>query len=184
MTSLRKNILTYLSTIHKYYSTSNTSSYVCTRRHVGNSRKRHDIYRAKNGEKWQMSPNVGPTFSDISPTCCPTRQCCIKIANTDIRQTQLRPEGRTFETSAFPTPLFALPKLPVFFCKDLASSIHAWEHSSPNDPDTTCKGIPLSRGQMPSQHNTLPHTNDVPPPTCCRYFQTWQLDCHVQILEH
>jgi hypothetical protein len=65
-------------------------------------------------------------------------------------QTYLSPEGRMFETSAFPTPLFALPMLPVFFCKDLVSSIHAWERSSPKNSDTTCKGIILSRGQMPS----------------------------------
>ena len=76
--------------MRKYYSTSSTSSYVCTRRHVGNSQKRNDIDGAKNGEKWQMLLNVGPTFSDMLPTCCPTRQCCIKIGDADIRQTQLR----------------------------------------------------------------------------------------------
>jgi hypothetical protein len=43
--------LTYLSTIHKYYSTSSTSSYVCTHQHVGNSQKRHDIDGAKNGTR-------------------------------------------------------------------------------------------------------------------------------------
>jgi hypothetical protein len=37
----------------------------------------------------QMSPNVGPTFSDMSPTCRPTRQCSVKIADADIQQTQL-----------------------------------------------------------------------------------------------
>jgi hypothetical protein len=37
----------------------------------------------------QMSPNVGPTFSDMSPTCRPTRQCFVKIADADIQQTQL-----------------------------------------------------------------------------------------------
>ena len=89
MSSLRKNTLTYLSTIRKYYSTSSTSSYVWTRQHVGNSQKRHDIYGAKNGEKWQMSPNVGLTFSDMLPTFCRTHQCCIKIGNANIRQTQL-----------------------------------------------------------------------------------------------
>jgi hypothetical protein len=89
MSSLHKNTLTYLSTIRKYYSTSSTSSYVCTRQHDGNSQKRHNIYGAKNGEKWQMLPNVGPTFSDILPTCRPTRQCRIKNADADIRQTQL-----------------------------------------------------------------------------------------------
>jgi hypothetical protein len=31
-----------------------------------------------------MLPNVGPTFSDMSPTCRPTRQCCVKIADTNI----------------------------------------------------------------------------------------------------
>ncbi len=82
--------LTYLSTIRKYYSSSSTSAYVCTRRHAGNSQKRHDIDGAKNGAKWQMLPNVGPTFSDMSPTCRPTRQCCVKIGDADIRQTQLR----------------------------------------------------------------------------------------------
>jgi hypothetical protein len=81
--------LTYLSTICKYYSTSSSSSYVCTCQHVAKTRKRQDIVGAKNGEKWQMSPNVGPTFSDILPTCRPTRQCHIKIADADIRQTQL-----------------------------------------------------------------------------------------------
>jgi hypothetical protein len=81
--------LTYLSTIHKYYSTSSTSSYVCTCRHVGNSQKRHDIDGPKMEQERQMSPNVGPTFSDMSPTCHLTRQCCVKIANADIRQTQL-----------------------------------------------------------------------------------------------
>ncbi len=81
--------LTYLSTICKYYSSSSTSAYICTRQHVGNSQKQHDIDGAKNGAKWQMSPNVGPTFSDILPTCHPTRQCCIKIGDTNIRQTQL-----------------------------------------------------------------------------------------------
>jgi hypothetical protein len=81
--------LTYLSTICKYYSSSSTSAYVCTRRHVRNSRKRHDIDGAKNGAKWQMSPNVGSIFSDMSPTCRPTRQCRVKIGNADIRKTQL-----------------------------------------------------------------------------------------------
>jgi hypothetical protein len=81
--------LTYLSTIRKYYSSSSTSAYVCTCRHVGNSQKWHDIDGAKNGAKWQMSPNVGPTFSDMLPTCRPTRQCRIKIDDADIRQTQL-----------------------------------------------------------------------------------------------
>ncbi len=61
--------LTYLSTIRKYYSTSSTSSYVCTRRHVGNSQKRHDIDGPKMEQERQMSLNVGPTFSDMSPTC-------------------------------------------------------------------------------------------------------------------
>jgi hypothetical protein len=89
MSSLCKNTLTYLSTICKYHSTSSSSSYVCTCRHVGNSQKRCDIYGAKNGEKWQMLPNVGPTFSDISPTCRPTCQCCVKVADANIRQTQL-----------------------------------------------------------------------------------------------
>ncbi len=81
--------LTYLSTIRKYYSTSRTSSYVCTRRHVGNSRKRHDIDGPKMEQERQMSPNVGPTFSNMSLTCHPTRQCRVKIANANIRQTQL-----------------------------------------------------------------------------------------------
>jgi hypothetical protein len=31
--------LTYLSTIRKYYNSSSTSAYICTRRHVGNSQK-------------------------------------------------------------------------------------------------------------------------------------------------
>ncbi len=97
MSSLRKNTLIYLSTIRKYYSTSSTCSYVCTCQHVGNSQKRHDIYGAKNGEKWQMSPNVGLTFSDKLPTCRPTRQCHVKIANADIRQTQLsHPKFKTY----------------------------------------------------------------------------------------
>ncbi len=82
--------LTYLSTIRKYYSTSSTSSYICTHQHVGNSQKRHDIDRPKMEQERQMSPNVGPTFSDMSPTCCPTQQCRVKIANADIQQTQLR----------------------------------------------------------------------------------------------
>jgi hypothetical protein len=82
--------LTYLSIIRKYYSTSSTSSYVCTRRHVGNSRKRHDIDGPKMEQERQMSPNVGPTFFDMSPTCRPSRQCCVKIADANIRQTQLR----------------------------------------------------------------------------------------------
>ncbi len=43
--------LTYLCTIRKYYSTSSTSSYVCTCRHVGNSQKWHDIDGAKNGAR-------------------------------------------------------------------------------------------------------------------------------------
>ncbi len=73
----------------KYYSTSSTSSYVCTCRHVGNSQKWRDIYGAKNGEKWQMPPNVGLKFSTMSPTCHPTYQCRIKIANADIREIQL-----------------------------------------------------------------------------------------------
>jgi hypothetical protein len=81
--------LTYLSTICKYYSNSSTSAYVCTHQHVGNSRKRHDIDGAKNGAKWQMSPNVGPTFFDMLPTCRPTHQCRVKIGDADIRQTQL-----------------------------------------------------------------------------------------------
>ncbi len=82
--------LTYLSTIRKYYSTSSTSSYISTCWHVGNSRKWHDIYRPKmEQEEKQMLPNVGPIFSNMSPTCCPTRQCRVKIANADIRQTQL-----------------------------------------------------------------------------------------------
>jgi hypothetical protein len=82
--------LTYLSTIRKYYGSSSTSAYVCTCRHVGNSRKQHDIDGAKYGAKWQMSPNVGPTFSNMLLTCRPTRQCCVKIGDADIRQTQLR----------------------------------------------------------------------------------------------
>jgi hypothetical protein len=81
--------LTYLSTIREYYSTSSTSFYVCTRRHVGNSQKQHDIDGPKMEQERQMSPNVGPTFSDMSPTCRPTRQCRVKIANVNIRQTQL-----------------------------------------------------------------------------------------------
>ena len=81
--------LTYLSTIRKYYSSSSTSAYLCTRRHVGNSQKQHEIDRAKNGAKWQMLPNVGPTFSDMSPTCCPTHQCRVEIGDADIRQSQL-----------------------------------------------------------------------------------------------
>ncbi len=81
--------LTYLSTIRKYYSSSSTSAYVCTCRHVSNSQKRHDIGGAKNGAKWQMLPNVEPTFSDMLPTCHPARQCCVKIGDTIIRQTQL-----------------------------------------------------------------------------------------------
>jgi hypothetical protein len=76
--------LTYLSTIRKYYSSSSTSAYVCTRRHVGNSRKQHDIDGAKNGAKWQMLPNVGPKFSNMLLTCCPIRQCRVKIGNADI----------------------------------------------------------------------------------------------------
>jgi hypothetical protein len=81
--------LTYLSTIRKYYSSSSTSAYVCTCQHVGNSQKQHSIDGTKNGAKWQMLLNVGPTFSDMSPTCCPTHQCHVKIGNADIRQTQL-----------------------------------------------------------------------------------------------
>jgi hypothetical protein len=49
---------------------------------------------AKNGEKWQMLPNVGPTFSDMSPTCRPTRQCRIKIVDADIQRTQLSSRHR------------------------------------------------------------------------------------------
>ncbi len=82
--------LTYLSTIRKYYSSSSTSVYVCTCRHVGNSQKRHNIDGAKNGAKWQVLLNVGPTFSDMLPICCPTHQCCVEIGNADIQQTQLR----------------------------------------------------------------------------------------------
>ncbi len=37
----------------------------------------------------QMSPNVGPTFTDMLPKCRLTRQCRVEIANADIRQTQL-----------------------------------------------------------------------------------------------
>ncbi len=48
-----------------------------------------NIYGAKNGEKWQMSPNVGRTFSDMLPTCRPTGQCRVEIANANIQQTQL-----------------------------------------------------------------------------------------------
>ena len=93
--------LTYLSTIRKYYSTSSTSSYICTCRHVGNSRKRHDIDGPKMEQERQMLPNVGPTFSDMSPTCRPTRQCCVKIANADIRQTHLRSQlGPLFSSDA------------------------------------------------------------------------------------
>jgi hypothetical protein len=82
--------LTYLSTISRYYSTSSTSSYVCTCQHVGNSQKRHNIDELKMEQERQMSPNAGRTFSDMSPTCRPTCQCCVKIADADIRQTQLR----------------------------------------------------------------------------------------------
>ncbi len=41
----------------------------------------------------QMSPYVGPTFSDMSTTCCPTQHFGPEIANADIRQTQLRAWG-------------------------------------------------------------------------------------------
>ncbi len=85
--------LIYLSTICKYCSTSSTSSYVCTHRHVGNSQKRHDIDEPKIEQERQMFPNFGPTFSYMSPTCRPTRQCRVKIANADIRQTQLIQTG-------------------------------------------------------------------------------------------
>ncbi len=87
--SLCKNTLTYLSAIRKYCSSNSTSYYVCTRRHVGSSQKQHYIDGVKNGAKWQMLPNVRPTFSNMLLTCHPTRQCCVKIANANIRQTQL-----------------------------------------------------------------------------------------------
>ncbi len=50
----------------------------------------HDIDGAKNGAKWQMLPNVGPTFSNMLLTCRPTHQCCVKIGDAKIQQTQLR----------------------------------------------------------------------------------------------
>jgi hypothetical protein len=93
--------LTYLSTICKYYSTSSTSSYVCTRQKVSNSRKRHDIDGLKMEHERQMSLIVGPTFSDMSPTCRPTRQCCVKIADADIRQTQLRSQSKANASKYF-----------------------------------------------------------------------------------
>ncbi len=40
------------------------------RRYVGSRPKWHAIVGAQNGE---MSPNVGPTFGDLLPTCHPTR---------------------------------------------------------------------------------------------------------------
>ena len=42
---------------------------------------------AQNGT---MPPNVGPTFGNMSPTYRPTQHLGPKIADTDIRQTQLR----------------------------------------------------------------------------------------------
>jgi hypothetical protein len=51
--------------------------------------KRHDIDGPKMEQERQMLPNVGPTFYDMSRTCRPTHQCCVKIADADIRQTQL-----------------------------------------------------------------------------------------------
>jgi hypothetical protein len=72
--------LTYLSTIHKYYSTSSTSSYVCTCRHVGNSQKQHDIDGPKMEQERQMLPNVGPTclghVSDMSSNTSMLHQNC------------------------------------------------------------------------------------------------------------
>jgi hypothetical protein len=54
--------LTYLSTIRKNYSTSSTSSYVCTCQHVGNTQKRHDIVR---GQKWRKMADNAECRADI-----------------------------------------------------------------------------------------------------------------------
>ncbi len=46
------------------------------------------------GQKWNKKGRcpqmLGRHFPDMSLTCRPTRQCRVKIANADIRQTQLR----------------------------------------------------------------------------------------------
>jgi hypothetical protein len=52
----------------------------------------------------QMLPNVGPTFSDMSLTYRPTHQCRIKIANADIRQTQLSLQEASNLTTSKPCP--------------------------------------------------------------------------------
>jgi hypothetical protein len=44
----------------------------------------------KMEQERQMSPNGGPTFSDMLLKCHPTHYCHVKIADADIRQTQLR----------------------------------------------------------------------------------------------
>jgi hypothetical protein len=43
----------------------------------------------KMGQERQMSPNVRPTFYDMSTTCHPIQHFGPEIADADIRQTQL-----------------------------------------------------------------------------------------------
>ncbi len=55
-------------------------------RHVGSRPKWHDIVGAQNGA---MSPNVGPTFGNMSPTCRPTLYLGPKFTDSNIRHAQL-----------------------------------------------------------------------------------------------
>ncbi len=81
--------LTYLSTIRKYYSSSSTSAYVCTRRHVVNSQNDMTLTGPKMEQNGRCCQMLGQHVADMLPTCRPTRQCRIKIGDANIRQTQL-----------------------------------------------------------------------------------------------
>ena len=76
--------LTYLPehTIRKYYSTFSTSSYI----------READMSAADRSDMTLSGPKIGDMlcrFGDMLPTCWPTRHCCPKIVNTDIRHSQL-----------------------------------------------------------------------------------------------
>ncbi len=79
--------LTYLSTIRKYYSTSsNLRMWTPTCRQLTKTTR---YWQAKNGTR---KADVAECRADIFRHVSNIRQCRVKIANADIRQTQLSPK--------------------------------------------------------------------------------------------
>ncbi len=84
-------------------------------------------------------------------------------------------------TRAFPTLLFAAQMFPLSSFVDQEFSPYVLAQKIPTDPGTTCTDDSGWHCQMLNQRSTFPQSTNKHPPTCCKYFQNQQPDCHVRI---